>query len=267
MAFVRGQRPRHEVEEWIAWNVGIRRLDLYLHSSSPVNPVHLSNIEAGLARLAQAEPLCYLTKEAPFFGCMFHVTPDVLIPRPETETLVEAAASFLSEQQPGHLFDICTGSGCIGLTLKKLFPDWHVILSDISAAALEVAKKNAKDLALDVEFIQGHLLEALPGKAVCIVANPPYLSDADMQVLDKSVLDYEPKLALHGGHQGTEMISQIFTSLPSHLSSLGRCFVEIGAAQADAVIDLAKQTDLSPILLRDIEHRPRVISCGFCNSW
>jgi release factor glutamine methyltransferase len=260
LQIVQKQRPDHEVQEWIAWNLKIRRLDLFLFPNSFISPKQLASIDSGCQRLAKGEPLAYITNEAHFYGFSLYVTQDVLIPRPETEILVETASRFLSHQHPSILFDVCTGSGCIGLTLKKLFPSWRVILSDISHAALEVAKENARRLDVDVEFIQGDLLDCFSGKALCIVCNPPYISTHEMQTLDSSVTRYEPNLALCAGDRGTENYEHILRALPSHLLPQGICFFEIGSSQASTVMDLSKNAGFTPLLHLDLEGRPRVVA-------
>lgn len=252
-------RPRREVEEWIAHSLGLRRLDLYLLFDRPVEEEELATIRSGLARLGAGEPLAYILELAPFYGLDFSVSPDVLIPRPETETLIEVAKSFIaSQKRPGTIFDVCTGSGCVGLTLKTLFPTWHVVLSDISERALRVAKNNAAHLGVDVEFLQGDLLEPFGGRrAEVIVANPPYLSSPEWAALDPSVQSFEPRTALEAGPEGLEMFSRLLKSVPSHLASNGLCAVEIGAGQGAAILSLMKPF-VHPFLVQDLAGRDRV---------
>jgi release factor glutamine methyltransferase len=254
-------RPRHEVEGWIAHALGIRRLDLYLLFDRPLEEKELDAIRSGVGRLAIGEPLAYITGFAPFYGLEFAVTPDVLIPRPETETLVSVAKGFLSSfPSPGTIVDVCTGSGCVGLTLKTLFPTWHVVLSDISEKALAVAKDNAFRLNLDVEIIQGNLLSSFSGRtAEVIVSNPPYLSSSEWQTLDPSVRNFEPQLALDAGPNGTEMYQSLFHALRDHLFSKGLCAVEIGASQSEAVLSLAEPYG-TPFLTQDLAGRDRVVA-------
>ena len=254
-------RPRREVEEWIAHVLGLQRLDLYLQFDRPVEESELSAIRPGVSRLGAGEPLAYIIGKAPFYGLTFDVSPDVLIPRPETETLITVVQSFLaSKTTPGTIVDLCTGCGCIGLTLKSLFPKWHVVLSDISEKALIIAKKNAAFLNLDVEILQGNLLGPFSGrKADVIVANPPYLSSSEWQSLDPSVAAFEPRIALEAGDSGTEIYQNLFASLPDHLSSKGLCAVEIGASQGSAVLSMAQQF-CSPFLVQDLAGRDRVVA-------
>ncbi len=253
-------RPRHEVEELIARTLGMRRLDLYLKFDSPLEENEVAQIRSGISRLAFGEPVAYVLGLAPFYGLDFIVSPSVLIPRPETEILVTAAKEFLSSRPPGTIFDLCTGSGCIGLTLKTLFPEWHVVLSDISEAALDVARKNAKRLNLDVEFVLGSLLDPFKGrKAQCIVANPPYLSSFEWENVDLSVASFEPKVALEAGPDGTECYRQLFRNLLDCLSLPAFCAVEIGSSQGLAVLSLARPLGATS-LIKDLSGFDRVVT-------
>ena len=156
--------------------------------------------------------------------------------------------------------DVCTGSGCIGLTLKALFPAWHVILSDISEKALAVARRNALQLHLDVEFIHGDLLNPFSGRtAQCIVSNPPYLSSAEWTSADRSVAAFEPKVALEAGPTGIEVYERLFADLKKILAPGGLCAVEIGASQGPAVLSLARSLG-TPFLVQDLAGRDRVVA-------
>ena len=254
-------RPRREVEEWIAYVLGLQRLDLYLMFDRPVEEDELVKIRSGISRLGGGEPYAYIVGSAPFYGLEFEVTPDVLIPRPETETLITVTKAFLGSQKtPGTIVDIGTGCGCIGLTLKTLFPEWRVVLSDISEKACAIARRNAQRLGLDVEVLQGTLLEPFSGrKAECIVSNPPYLSSSEWMSLDRSVQSHEPRLALEAGPLGTEVYQSLFTAVSAYLVSRAFCAVEIGASQGEAVLSLA-QSFCTPFLVQDLAGRDRVVA-------
>lgn len=258
--YKKGGRPRREVEEWIAHALGLKRLDLYLMFDRPLEETELVSIRQGIVRLAAGEPLAYILGLAPFYGRDFIVTPDVLIPRPETEVLVSATKDYLTCQSiPGTLVDVCTGSGCIGLTLKALFPSWHVVLSDISEKALEVAKQNALRHQLDVEFVHGDLLKPFLGRVVqCVVCNPPYLSSSEWKDLDRSVAAFEPRVALEAGSTGIEKYCQLFSEIRPLLASKGFLAVEIGATQGQAVLSLAQSLG-TPSLVKDLAGHDRVV--------
>lgn len=255
----RNGRPRREVEEWIASALRMRRLDLYLSFDRPLNETELSAIRPGLTRLAAGEPLAYLLGSAPFYGLDLSVSPDVLIPRPETEILVERAIAFCRTQPPGSIFDLCTGSGCIGLALKSHLPEWNVELSDISREAVSIAKKNAAQLNLTVTVHQGDLFAPFRGKsATCITCNPPYLSSSEWNELDSSVKAFEPRLALESGPLGSEYYRRLIEALPLFIASPGLALFECSPHLIKEVSSLCagfKQTEI----IRDLSGRERVV--------
>lgn len=262
VAHVGDARPRHEVELLIAQALGISRLDLYLQFDRPVDEAELATIRPELSRLRKSEPFAYLSGKAPFFYDEFIVSKDVLIPRPETETLVEEAKNVLSlKKEGGVLFDLCTGCGCVGLSLKKLFPDWHVVLSDISQEALLIAKQNAEALSLSVELLLGDLFAPFfSRKAHCIVANPPYLSIDEWEKADLSLKQYEPKIALVGGETGLEWYERFFSSAQEYMHSGSTILMEIGSTQASAVLALANRFGFTDsTIIKDLGGRDRVI--------
>ena len=248
----KGGRPRHEVEEWIASTLGMRRLDLYLQFDRPVQKEELDRIREGISRLSQGEPLAYVLGKAPFYGFEFEVSPAVLIPRLETEILIEKV-----QDRSGTLVDVCTGSGCIGLTVKKLFPSLRVILIDICEKALEIAKKNARNLSVDVEIMQGDLLSPfLPRQADCIVCNPPYLTSDEWKEMDGC----EPKIALDAGKSGLEIYERILPQVKEALVPGGAALFEIGATQRESVIGLAKKNEFIAIeCIQDLAGHDRVV--------
>jgi release factor glutamine methyltransferase len=250
----KGGRPRHEVEEWIACTLGMRRLDLYLQFDRPVHKEELDQIREGISRLAEGEPLAYILGKAPFYGFEFEISPDVLIPRLETELLVEKAL----QSQGSTFVDVCTGSGCIGLTVKKLVPKSRVILIDICEKALEVAKKNAQKLSVDVEIMKGDLLAPFfPQKADCIVSNPPYLSSDEWREMDRC----EPRIALDAGKSGLEIYERLLPQMKEALVSGGLGLFEIGTGQRESVIELIKKHEFISIeCIQDLAGHDRLVS-------
>lgn len=248
----KGGRPRHEVEEWIAYILGVKRLDLYLQFDRPVQKEELDRIRKGISRLAQGEPLAYVLGKAPFYGFEFEVSADVLIPRLETEILVEKV-----QDRGGTLVDVCTGSGCIGLTIKKLFPSLRVVLIDICEKALKIAEKNARNLSVDVEIMQGDLLSPfLPEQADCIVCNPPYLTSDEWKKMDGC----EPKIALDAGESGLEIYEKILPQVKEALVPGGVGLFEIGATQRESVIELVKKQEFIAIeCIQDLARHDRVV--------
>jgi release factor glutamine methyltransferase len=190
-----------------------------------------------LKRVSQHEPVEYITGAVDFFGCAIKVDPRVLIPRPETELLVDHIAKKITSQK--ILWDVCTGSGCIGIALKKKFPQLQVFLSDISEDALVLASENAEENGAEVEIFQGDLLAPFKGKCTdLLVCNPPYVQTSEFLNLDLSVRNFEPKLALVGGDQGLDFYRRLAAEIPGYLNPGGQVFLEIGFAQGKAVQEI-----------------------------
>jgi len=177
-------------------------------------------------------PLPYLTGEIEFYGLDIEVTPEVLIPRPETEILVDLAL----ERRPKAVVDVGTGSGCIAVALAAHLPEAAVYGIDISPAALAVARRNAERHGVGerVRLIAGDLLDRRPGPVDLIVSNPPYVSADEWASLPPSVRDHEPRLALDGGPDGLEVVRRLISQSQGLLKPGGALLIEIGAAQGDA---------------------------------
>lgn len=228
--------PRRQAEELLGEALGFGRMGLYLEHSRPLTEKELIKCREWLKRRAQGEPLQYITGCLDFFDCRIKVAQDVLIPRQETEILVDKIAKELSSSQLEEkvLWDVCCGSGCIGIALKKKFPSLRVVLSDISEKALAIAKENASDNGVDVEFVCGDLLAplSLAGyKADFVVCNPPYISESEYETLEIEVKDYEPKSALVAGSSGLEFYQRLGGELPTVMAPSGRVWLEIGDGQ------------------------------------
>jgi release factor glutamine methyltransferase len=200
--------------------------------------------EALLARAADREPIPYLVGQAPFFGHSFTVSPAVLIPRPETELLIEAILKKARERPFHQIADVGTGSGCIAITLARRLPEAQVSAIDISEKALAIAKRNARsqDLGGSIDFYQGHLLEPLPTRPDLVVANLPYVTDQEWTALDVGVKWYEPATALKGGPDGLDLVRQLLNQAKNRLAPDGIVYLEIGWRQGPAVERLARET-------------------------
>jgi release factor glutamine methyltransferase len=236
--------PHLDAELWLAHVLGLSRTRLLAHLDDPVTPEQEARFRAGLARLTAGEPLPYLTGRTEFYGLEFAVTPATLIPRPETEHLVDAALARIDE--PGvdaTVADVGTGSGCIAIALAVHRPALRVYALDISPAALEVASRNAQrhGVADRIDFRSGYLLAPLAGIQVdLIVANLPYVSDREWPALPVGVRDYEPAGALRGGPEGLDLIRELLDTAPSALHPGGAILLEIGAAQGPGALALAR---------------------------
>lgn len=225
---------RRSAEELLAFILKMRRLDLYMQYDRPLVEEELLKMREGVKALTNGLPLEYILGEVEFFGCRIQVDRRVLIPRPETELLVEHASKHLSsiEQQDLKVWDLCTGSGYIAIALKKKFPRLYVAASDLSSDALALAKENAKRNEVEIDFYQGDLLFPFAGqKADVVVCNPPYIGEEEYKTLDSSVRDYEPKEALIGGVKGYEFYERLSSELPSYLAPQAMVFLEIGHNQ------------------------------------
>lgn len=224
------ERAKRLSEELLASVLNVKRLDLYMQFDRPVTEKELAQMREPLKRCAKGEPLEYVLGVVEFAGCKISVDSRVLIPRPETEIMVEKIKKKLKGKV---VWDLCTGSGCIGIALKKAL-DVKVTLSDISEDALAVARKNAE--GLDIEILQGDLLAPFVGRmADAVVCNPPYITSAEYLELAPSVRDFEPTGALVGG---TAFYERLAKELPDYLNPGGQVFLEIGAAQGPAVKEI-----------------------------
>ena len=190
-----------------------------------------SRYEALVARRAKREPVAYITGQREFWGLEFDVTPDVLIPRPSTELLVEATLDLFPDRHaPLALADICTGCGCVAIAVAHERPDATVFAADISSAALNVARRNAAkhDVTPRVSFRQADLLDGVEGTFDAILANPPYVFDNAGPALQPEVRNFEPPLALFGGKDGLGLIARLVRQAPAHIRSGGYLVFEFG---------------------------------------
>ncbi|MBS0647754.1 MAG: peptide chain release factor N(5)-glutamine methyltransferase [Verrucomicrobia bacterium] len=225
-------RPRREVEELLSHVLQLPRIELYMQFDRPLIEAELAELREAVKRRAEGEPSQYIAGSVEFLDCRIKVNRNVLIPRPETEILVDRIVKELPPT-PVEIWDICTGSGCIGIALKKKRPDCKVVLSDISPEALSVARENAAQNSVDVEFLQGDLLKPFHGrKADVVVCNPPYVTEQEYASLDKEVRDWEPRQALVGG---LVFYQRLALELPSYLQAGGKLYLEIGTKMGEQV--------------------------------
>jgi len=201
----------------------------------------LAVLDNCLERRKSGEPVQYILGRADFMGLKFFVDSRVLIPRQDTETLVEAAIVELQARESRDVLDLCTGSGAIGLSIKSLVPDAVVTLSDISRGALEVAEKNAHALAAEVKIRHGDLFKAVGREKFDLIAsNPPYLRTDEMEELQQEVR-FEPALALEAGAKGMDFYERIAKEAPKHLKPGGAIYLETGCEQARDVLALLNE--------------------------
>lgn len=219
--------------------------------------------EGFIERRERREPLAYITRRREFWGLEFEVSPDVLIPRPETELIVETALELLPERaRPLAIADVCTGSGCLAVALAREYSSARLTATDLSAPALAVARRNASfhGLADRITFMSTDLLCGVLGPFDLIVSNPPYVPERDRDTLQPEVRDFEPSLALFVGHDGLDVVRQLVEQAAPTLAGNGLLLVEIGQGQAVAVEELISKTpSLTMVgLRRDLQGIPRL---------
>lgn len=230
--------PRRQSEELLSDCLALSRLEIYMHSDRPLTETELETCRKSLLRKGKGEPLQHIRGEVHFLNGRFKVSPSVLIPRQETEILVDRIIKSLSLEDLSNkvLWDICCGSGCIGISIKKQFPQLNVILTDISADALEIARQNAQLNEVEVDLIQGDLFQPLKEKkSHFIVCNPPYVAEGELPQLDQEVRNYEPLLALIAGKTGLEFYQRIANQIEGHLFPHGKVWLEMGAEQGNSI--------------------------------
>ena len=243
--------PRLSAELLLCHAVGLTRIELYTQFDTPVPQRQLDQLHDLVKRAGLQEPVAYLTGRTEFYSIELDVTSDCLIPRPETELLVQRAIEFLRTRM-GMQFvcDLCTGSGCIAVAVAKNFSDARVIATDISAGALEIAAGNVAKHQLHerVELLQGDLFEPLVRQLDVdafdlILCNPPYVSSAEYETLAKNVRDYEPKSALLAGTEGLDIYRRLIDKVDEFLKPGAALMLEIGHAQGPAVRELLEETE------------------------
>ena len=261
--------PRAEAEGLLAHVLSQPRHACYLEPDAPLTVDETARLRSLVARRADGVPLQYLTGTETFRGLQLEVTPDVLIPRPETEGVVDAALRVLADRRstgpPAVVADIGTGSGCLALALARVRPDVVVYATDCSAAALAVAERNARRLGLAdrVTFLCGDLFEPLARGGVrvdLVVSNPPYVADEHLPTLQIEVR-HEPESALRGGVDGLHFYRRIVAEAGSVLAKGAGIVVELGYGQADAVGALARGAGFDVARIdHDFQRIPRVMT-------
>ena len=242
------EQPRLEAEILLGHVLGWKRIDLYTRFEQRVAPDKLGEYRELVKRRGQHVPSQYLTGSCEFFGLALTVDERVLIPRPETEHLVEQSLRVLKDTVSATVVDLCTGSGAVAAAVAVNAPSVRVLACDLSAEALEVARINVEGQKLSgrVELRQGDLFGALPeslrGKGDLVVANPPYVGEAEFAGLMPEVARHEPRQALVAGPTGLEVVERIITEAPGWLSPGGHLILEVGLGQAGAAVKLASAT-------------------------
>lgn len=258
------ETPRLDAEILLAHARDCQRIQLYTHYNEPVTEPQRTMMRELVRRRAQAEPVAYLVGHREFFGLSFRVTPAVLVPRPETETLVLELLALAKPIPHPSVLDIGTGSGCLAIAAAMHLPSAVVTAIDISPAALEVARGNAARHNLDgrVKFAEGDLFSPLDSGARFhfIVSNPPYVADSEMDTLPADVRRHEPALALQAGPDGLDVIRRIVTAAPVRLQPGGWLLLEFSPEQSAGVQELLRSSGAlgPPQIIKDASGHARV---------
>jgi release factor glutamine methyltransferase len=231
------ENARLEAEWLLCAATGLDRVGLYLNFEKPLNDNELAAYRIMVARRGRREPLQHILGTQEFCGMEFEVSPDVLIPRHETETLVNEALARMPAAE--SVLDIGTGSGCIAVALACRLPGASVTAVDISSAALVVARRNAERNGVVIEFLLGSLLEPVAGRHFdLIISNPPYIPSSDIETLESEVRDFDPRAALDGGADGLDVYRAMIPDAAARLNTGGWLLVEVGIGQAADVAQM-----------------------------
>jgi len=264
--------PRLSAELLLSHVLEVPRIKLYTDYERPLSAKDLAAYRDLVRRAGEQEPIAYLTGKAHFFNLEFEVTPDVLIPRPDTETLVENVLQFVRHQsgfESPRVLDLCTGSGCIAAAIAYHLKAAVVTATDNSSAAVAVARRNIERLGLSGRVIveQGDLFDPLSRMVDVqpfhlVVSNPPYIPTGQVETLDRSVREYEPIAALDGGLDGLALHRRILSEASAGLLPAGRIYLEIAFDQGELAEQVAREYDAfdDVRILKDYGGRDRVLT-------
>ena len=258
------ENPRLDAELLVAHALKIDRMRVILDGERPLGGVELTTLRDLVKRRRSFEPIAYLRGEREFYGLRFRVDKRVLVPRPDTETLVDVALARSARLSMSmRQLDLCTGSGCVAIAMARQRPTAQVSASDLSPDALAVARDNALRLgAYSVAFYIGDLFAPFAGRRFDVVtANPPYIPTGDLASLMPDVRDHEPHLALDGGADGLDLVRRIVAEAPDYLDEGGLLAIEVGAGEAPATVALLTERGFAEVRAdRDIARIERVVS-------
>ncbi len=256
-------QPRLEAEILLAHALEVDRLHLYLSPDKPLSVEERSRFRTFVQRRRAGEPLQHLIGEVTFFGLRFRVSRDALIPRSETEELLDHTLRLAPRDREIRCLDLGTGSGVIAVCLARYLPRAAVTAADVSAAAIDLARANAtlNDVADRIEFVESDWFRNVSGRFDLVVSNPPYVASGAVERLAVEVRDHEPRVALDGGEDGTQAISAVLAGVGGHLLPGGRVLLEIGDGQGDTVSREMTAAGLSDVRIdRDLSGRERFAS-------
>lgn len=251
--------PIREARLLVCLELGMNMSEIIVNENMPLSDKAIKGIEEKVKRRAKGEPFAYISGQKEFMGMNFEVSEDVLIPRDDTEFLVHTAEETGIK---GEVLDLCTGSGCVAITLKKRMEGVAVTAVDVSRQALLIAEKNAKSNGADIDFIKKDILKnkiKFDKKFVLAVSNPPYIETETISHLQEDVKNYEPTLALDGGYDGLDFYKKIVLDAPEFLEDGGYLIFEIGYNQEQAVREIMKGKFENIETVKDYAGHPRVV--------
>ena len=261
-----------EARELVCFGTGKTRDELTRDGRLYASPDVESKVRELVDRHLAGEPVAYLIGEWEFYGLPLDISSDVLIPRPDTEVLVEQALEYLKPLGECRVLDLCAGSGCIGLAIASQVPQAHVVLGERFDGPLRICRQNIRRNGLSGHVVpmQVNALgvpERALGEFDCIVSNPPYIPRTDIETLDASVKDYEPHVALDGGDDGLDFYRNISEKWKNALVPGGRLYFEVGIGQADSVLRLMRAQGFGDIqVVKDLAGIPRVVFGTLCTE-
>ena len=261
-----------EARELVCFGTGKSREELTRDGGLYASPELERQVRSLVDRHLAGEPVAYLIGEWEFYGLSLDISPDVLIPRPDTEVLAGQAIEYIQTLGECRVLDLCAGSGCIGLAVASQAPQARVVLGEYSDAALKICRQNIRRNGLTGRVVPMQAdarekPERALGEFQCIVSNPPYIPRADLETLDASVKDYEPHLALDGGEDGLDFYQTISGKWKEALAPGGRLYFEVGIGQADTVLRIMRAQGFGDIqIVKDLHDIPRVVFGTLCTE-
>ena len=254
--------PRTEIELLLQHLIGCKKIDLYLQFEKIVKPKELITLRSWVKRRINREPIQYITRSSEFYGRKFIVDQNVLIPRPETEILIDVSVEILSKKNSPTIIDIGTGSGCIGITLALEIPSSNIIAIDISDSALSIAKKNADMYSIrKIEFLRLDILnQDIIHIADMLISNPPYISKEEIPDLMEDVKDFEPMIALTDKSDGLDFYRKFSDIMPHVIKKNGTAILEVGrGSHSDRVKEIFCKSGYNNIdIVKDLNKDKRV---------
>ena len=257
------ENPKQEIEWLLCDLLGLKRIDLYVKFEDKLNNVNLNKLKSWITRRVKREPLQYITGETEFYGLKFKTTPQALIPRPETERLVEIALKNIGKNSDVKLLEIGTGSGCIPIAISNEKPSLNILSLDISKDALELAEINAElNNCKNIEFLEMDFLNETPkGKFDILLSNPPYIPVKEIEGIMPEVKNYEPRIALTDNEDGLAFYHRIAKKIKTLIKPKGIILLEVGlGGHPQKVFSLFKEAGFDQLeLIKDFNNNDRIL--------